>query len=312
MIFNHFHLRKSVSLAFLGALSLLAVACEGSSGGQASPEFLATAVRNPEQSLSVHIMARDVEVGERRLPVVVFMSDADQTRLDDRLQELSFAYRQIDDEEFEPLPGMKWRAWPARGGAYTAEPDFDRAGVWEVQVTLRESSGDRVGSAFLEVQQDSAAPGTGDNAPVTVTKTASTIEEVRQISSALEPDLRFYRISLDKALASGDPTVILFSTPAFCQTQTCGPQLATLGELADRHGDSMNFIHVEIFDNIREMLDTGDASIGEVAAPVTDWGLITEPWTFFIDEEGVIESRFEQFATLEELEEAADSLLAAG
>ena len=67
---------------------------------------------------------------------------------------------------------------------------------------------------------------------------------------------------------------------------------------------------MEIFDNIREMLDTGDSSIGRVAQPVEDWGLITEPWTFFVDVNGVVTARFEQFTTFEELSEAADSVLA--
>ena len=75
------------------------------------------------------------------------------------------------------------------------------------------------------------------------------------------------------------------------------------------HGQEIDFIHVEIFDNIREMLDTGDSTIGQVAQPVSDWNLITEPWTFFVDSDGVITARFEQFTTSAELYEAMDSLL---
>ncbi len=287
-------------------LVLAVVACGGSDDGSDSPPATADA------TLSVLLMARDVGVGEARLPIVVLLSDENRTRLNDRLDDLSFAYRHIDDESFVPLNNVVWREWPVRGGAYTTSTTLDRPGVWEVQVTLEEQGKKRVGSTFVQVEPESSAPAVGSMAPVTRTKTASTIDEVRQISSAFDPDTRFYSLSLDEALANRKPTVVLFSTPAFCVTQTCGPQLETLGELLDRHEGEIDFVHVEIFDNIREMLDTGNNNIGEVAQPVEDWGLITEPWTFFVDADGIITARFEQFTTLEELTEATNALLAAG
>ncbi len=291
-----------------GLILLLVTAACGSPEGSG---VLATAVRDSDESLSILLMARDVEVGEARLPVVVMRSDENRTRLDDRLEDLTFSYRLIDDEQFATLPGVIWRPWPVRGGAYTAAPDFDRPGTWEVQVKFSDDGTERIGSTFVQVEQNSSAPGVGDKAPLSVTKTASTVEEVEQISSAFTPDPRFYSISLDEALTNGKPTIVLFSTPAFCVTQTCGPQLETLAELRETHGERIDLIHVEIFDNIREMLDTGDSTIGEVAQPVTDWNLITEPWTFFVDSDGIITARFEQFTTLAELSEAASSLVSA-
>lgn len=290
---------------------LLLTACGSSSGNADNSGPLATAVRDSDQALSVLLMARDIEVADSRLPVVVLLSDENTTRLDDRLEDLSFAYRHVDDAEFRPLPGVTWHAWPVRGGAYTAAPEFDRRGTWEVQVKFDSGTGERVGSTFLQVEQDSSAPSVGDQAPLTTSKTASTVEEVEQISSAFTPDPRFYSLSLDEALTNGRPTVVLFSTPAFCVTQTCGPQLEVLGDLMEEHDDQIDFIHVEIFDNIREMLDTGDSTIGQVAQPVTDWNLITEPWTFFVDSDGIITARFEQFTTFGELSEATERLLAA-
>ncbi|MDA1296956.1 MAG: hypothetical protein O3B04_03005 [Chloroflexi bacterium] len=296
---------------FIIPLSLFAACGGSSSAGSGSPGVLATAARSAEDTLSVLLMARDVAVGDARVPIVVLLSDEDRTRLDDRLSNLSFNYRHADEESFSPLPGVVWRPWPVRGGAYTGAPEFSRPGVWEFQVSFDDGGRTRVGSSFLQVEQDSSAPGVGDAAPVTVTRTASTADEVRLISSAFVPDPAFYAISLDEALGNGRPTAVLFSTPAFCVTQTCGPQLEALGELRNLHGDRMDFIHVEIFDNIREMLDTGDSSIGRVAQPVKDWGLITEPWTFFVDANGTVAARFEQFTTLEELSEAAESVLSA-
>lgn len=309
---QNFRSARSVGFALSTLTLILVVACGGGSSESDDSGVLATAVSDAGSTLSILVMARDVEVGDSRLPVVVLLSDESSTRLNDRLDDLTFTYRHVDDEQFSQLPGVVWRPWPVRGGAYTGVPDFDRPGIWEVQVTLNENDNARAGSSFVQVEQNSSAPGVGDQAPLTVTKTAETVDEVRQISSAFNPDSRFYSISLDEALKNGRPTVVLFSTPAFCVTQTCGPQLDTLSGLMEQHGDRMDFIHVEIFDNIREMLDTGDSTIGEVATPVEDWGLITEPWTFFVDSDGLVSSRFEQFTTLDELTEATNILLGSG
>ena len=110
------------------AIATLASACGSSSG---SSEPLATAARDNTATLSLLLMARDIEVADQRLPIVVFLSDEDTTRLDDRLNDLSFAYRHADDESFRPMPDVTWRSWPVRGGAYTARPDFNRPGTWE-------------------------------------------------------------------------------------------------------------------------------------------------------------------------------------
>lgn len=300
------------SLALITITLLAFVACDGSSDTGSPNNPPGTTGRSASDSLSILLMARDVEVGDARLPIVVLLADEAGTRLDDQLDELLFTYRYAEEQVFEPLTAVDWRPWPVRGGAYVSEPHFDRPGIWEIRVSYQDSDRTRVGSGFLQVEEDSSAPGPGDNAPRTVTKTANTVDEVRQISSALDPDPRFYSISLDEALENGRPTVVLFSTPVFCTTQTCGPQLETLGELREVYSDSMDFIHVEIFDNVREMLDSGDRSIGRVAQPVEDWGLITEPWTFVVDASGIVHARFEQFTTFDELSEAVGSVLAAG
>ncbi len=310
---------RLASFIALFAVSIAAVACGTAEGSQPTATsmggmLLNTPAASPEDTLSVTVMTPlDVSVSTTRLPFAVFLSDADQTRLDDRLADLSFSFRHQDDASFQPLTQVEWRGWPTNGGAYVAHPQFDRAGIWEFRVELTEDGGHkRVGSTFVQVKEKSSAPEIGAPAPASVTKTASTVEEVRQISSALDPDPDFYSISLDKAITSGKPTIVLFSTPAYCTTGVCGPQLDTLGQVKDIYKDRINFIHVEIYDNIREMLDTGNQSIGELSQAVKDWGLVSEPWTFFIDSNGTVVDRFEQYTTFEELNEAVQRLLEQG
>ena len=49
------------------------------------------------------------------------------------------------------------------------------------------------------------------------------------------------------------------------------------------------------------MIEGGRPTGGLVAA-VDEWGLPTEPWTFVIDSQGLVQGKFEQFTTAEELE----------
>jgi hypothetical protein len=95
---------------------------------------------------------------------------------------------------------------------------------------------------------------------------------------------------------------VLFATPAYCQTATCGPQIEVVKELKDRLEDRMNFVHVEIYDNPDEI--QGDLSRGIVSPTVKEWNLPSEPWTFIVDSGGLVHAKFEAFTTQEELEEA--------
>jgi hypothetical protein len=294
-----FHSALPFPLIALLALFATALSC-GSSGDPFA--------NKDDQGLAVQVMnPLDLGVGQTRMPFFVFLPD--MTRLDDRLADMTFRYRGPDETAFTAVTGVTWRKWPVSGGAYVMNFDYDRPGIWEFQVTLRDATRERTGSTFTQVKASSSAPDIGDPAPSVSTKTASTVDEVRQISSAFSPDPGFYSVSLDDALKNGKPTVVLFSTPAYCNSGTCGPQLEALAQLKEGHADEVNFIHVEIWDNIREMQDTGNRGIGRVSPAVEAWGLISEPWTFFIGADGVIVDRYEQFATVEELQAALQRLL---
>ena len=48
---------------------------------------------------------------------------------------------------------------------------------------------------------------------------------------------------------------------------------------------------------------------GVLADAVTEWQLVTEPWVFIVDRNGVIRDRFEGIATGEELSESLQPLI---
>ena len=83
--------------------------------------------------------------------------------------------------------------------------------------------------------------------------------------------------------------------------------LEELSELKDRYEGRANFIHVEIFDNPHEI--QGDLSAAKTVPAAEEWGLPTEPWTFIVDQQGRVASKFEAFTTVAEIEEALAEVL---
>ncbi|MSQ08208.1 MAG: hypothetical protein EXR44_02770 [Dehalococcoidia bacterium] len=266
----------------------------------------AAPVQNPE--LNVISVGRDFRIGKNRLPLAILRLD--MTSVNDRAQDLQVTYQLSTGGSAKRLDDVKWRAWPVRNGVYVGYPEFDRAGAWEFTVTFNEGGRTLRGSAFVEVKEKTSSPAVGEAAPASETKVAFSAAELLQITSSASPVPSLYSLSLAAAVKSGRPTVVTFSTPAFCTTQTCGPQLGVINNLQLAHGNSVNFLHVEIYDNPREMLEKGDVSIGRVSRAVTEWGLGSEPWTFLIGSNGTIFARFEAFTTQDELESAIKAMLA--
>ena len=70
-------------------------------------------------------------------------------------------------------------------------------------------------------------------------------------------------MAIAEAIDAGLPLMVVFSTPAYCTTATCGPQLDVVKRLKVEYRDRMSFIHLEIYDNPDEI--QGDLSRGRVA-----------------------------------------------
>ena len=135
-----------------------------------------------------------------------------------------------------------------------------------------------------------------------------TLRTSPDLTTAYEPDAELYRVSVAEAVASGKLSVVVFATPAFCTSPTCGPQVDTVSELRVEHPDAANYIHVELYDNPQEI--QGDLSRAELVAAADEWGFTripgwtNESWVFVLDGDGIVRQRFEGFATLAELKAA--------
>ena len=209
--------------------------------------------------------------------------------------------------------------WPPEGsgrGVFVADIEFDVAGeatpqnpgLWELRISATRADGTEVETTTaVRVFSEPSTPVEGDPAPLSITPTANEAEDLTHITSALEPDPDLYQLSVHEALGEEKPLVVLFSTPAFCVSATCGPQLEILGQLKDRYTGRANFIHVEVFKDPH--LIQGNRTAAQQVPAVEEWGLLAEPWTFVVDRNGKVSSKFEQFTPLKVLEAALQEVL---
>jgi len=205
-----------------------------------------------------------------------------------------------------------FNSWPyGSRGSYTTDLSFDRIGFWTLKVEAQEN----LSSAKIQVEVTEGfdIPDVNSKAPLSKNRTISASDPIETLTSAIEKDPDLYSISIDQAISNPLPTVIVFSTPSFCTSPTCGPQLVSVQKLKSKYKPQVNFIHIEIYENPQEI--KGDLSHAEFSTTVIEWNLnnlpgwINESWVFTIDKKGYIVERFEGYATTYELEQSILSIL---
>lgn len=255
----------------------------------------------------VALASSDLAVGPNRFAFGVL--DANGTPVRTSSATATFVYLGTETQEVRAQVQADFVQWPeGRAGIYVANVSLDESGRWGVIVqVVDEEANVMVANTGFAVAEQSASPAIGDLAPKSTNKTVGDSSDLSDITSSREPDPELYGSTISEAAASGRPTVVTFATPAFCRTATCGPQVEVVGALKDRYEPKANFIHVEVFDNPKEMI--GNFDLGRISPIMDEWGLATEPWTFVLDREGRIASKFEAFVTEEELESALQAIL---
>ena len=211
-------------------------------------------------------------------------------------------------------------------GVYVTNVEFDEAGDWGVEIDGT-GDGESIGPLRLafQVLPPEQVLNVGDPAPKARQKIADDVADISEIESMFPPDL-MHDVTIADAVASGRPSVILLGTPAFCETQTCGPVMqSVMLPLYEKYNDRATFIHVEPYlleelrngigicavpafnaEFARQGLGEGGecpkASEEEIAAVGESWNLTTEPIIFVVDSQGTIAGKFEGIAGLEEVE----------
>lgn len=307
------HMAWTISISII-MMVLMACGSDSNSaddGGAENPTATSTVGPTPvveSGTAQIALASTDLSVGPNRLAFGLIDFQSGPIRDADVLISTFFLGGGRQEGPIQTARAL-WRSWPiGQAGVYTANFDFPEGGAWGIVVSFVDSSGaNRTVSAGLDVKVQSSSPAITKTPPKSVTKLASDFDDLHTMTSDLEPDPDLYAITVADALEVGIPLVVTFSTPAFCQSATCGPQLEVVKELKNSYRDRANFIHVEVYDNPSEI--EGDLSNARLVPAMIDWGLSTEPWTFIMDAEGEVAAKFEFFVTKAELEQALTAVL---
>jgi hypothetical protein len=182
---------------------------------------------------------------------------------------------------------------------HVAFPTFPRPGRYTA-VALAIVDGRLVSTrpTVLTVKRDSPVPDVGERAISVHTPTVDDVRgDIRSIETRTPPD-GMHRDDLADVLGKR-PVLLVFATPALCQSRVCGPVVDLAEQLRARRGEGAAFIHMEIYrDN--------DPNKG-LRPQVEAWRLRSEPWVFAIDRNGRIAARIEGAASYDELERALDA-----
>jgi len=186
-------------------------------------------------------------------------------------------------------------------GFYVAEVDLPAPGNW-LAVAVIDANGQRAaGQGAIPVKNKVVAP-VGSKAISGKTPVATGPSDLAKICTR-EPPCSMHYVSLDKAVASGKPTVITFATPLLCTSRMCGPvvdeQMLTFQKVGK---EKANFIHLEIYPQ---------RDVDKPAPLFRKWGFQSEPWLIVIDRSGTIRGRLgEGPVVASEIEAALTPLLA--
>jgi hypothetical protein len=183
---------------------------------------------------------------------------------------------------------------------YVARPQFASAGphmaVGLVRLDGRLVVADSVGA--LEIGAKNGPPDVGAKAIRVHTLTGADVGgELKKITTRVPPPTDMLNTDFADVLGK-KPVVLLFATPALCQSRTCGPVVDIAEQVRAQNGKGVTFIQQEIYQ---------DNNANKPVRPqVAAWHLATEPWAFIIDRHGRISSRFEGVFSTGELARAVD------
>ena len=188
-------------------------------------------------------------------------------------------------------------------GLYVTSLKFDQPGEWTIRATVLGDDGlPKKATLSFDVPEETHAPSVGAAAIPSHSKTTQDVERLSQLTTGSMQDEDLYQVTIADAIQSGQPTVIVMASPAFCTNAVCGPQVEVLRELKNEFPDQANFIHVDYYDNPEEI--QGDLDRAVLSPVAREWRLPSTEWSFVIDRDGVISGRFEGFTPLEELRQA--------
>jgi hypothetical protein len=210
------------------------------------------------------------------------------------------------DGKFGPeMPAMlHTEGLPPGRGVYVVEPTLTAAGNWRGKVAI-EGHGE-VELAFpVSANPDTPIVGTmGRDVPTPTVTATQGVDPLctRTDAKGKAAPCAFHQTSLDQVMGKGKPVIVMFATPARCQSRYCGPVLDQLIAVAPEYGDRITPIHVEIYRDLtsNDLVDATDTWLG----------VSGEPWIFAMDGTGKITGRLSGAFATDEIRTLIDNTLA--
>lgn len=264
-------------LSLLLVIGLLVAACSGSSAeGQlaTSPGSIGTG----QQRVMVAVI--DVSTGE-------LVSDPDLAPTAVLRDEIGSPLGEYDGEFVWTIPDAR--------GLYAFYVDVPGPATYQLDIDAGEYG--KLSPLGFDATDDPVQVAAGEAAPLSESRTLDDAP-IDDLTSDPTPVESFYEMTVAEAVQSG-PSVLIFATPAWCTSQSCGPMLDQVQDLQGEYPD-LNYVHVEVYENIHV---TNREDLILVPA-VQEWGLPSEPWLYVTDGSGTVTAAFEGAVSDAELQEA--------
>jgi hypothetical protein len=180
--------------------------------------------------------------------------------------------------------------------------DFDKEGAWLAVAMIKGKGGKLEASRVPSpvIGEFPRVPKVGERPPRITTLTAADVgNDLEKIDTRVPPD-QMHKVDFAEVLGK-KPIVLVFATPALCQSRVCGPVVDVAQQVADEYEPQADFIHQEVY--VENEVNEG------IRPQLKAFGLPTEPWTYLIGKEGVIKDRLEGAYGVDELEEAMRAIV---
>lgn len=242
-------------------------------------------------------------------PVALYLAPATNGRVTDGKVEGPFPARYESLDVKGPYQSETVAKDPDTArSVYVSSLKFPKEGQYAVVgVTRLDDRLVSTGPVAVDVREDSPVPDVGEAAPRIDTPTSEDVGgNLKEIDTRVPPSTMHEQSFAD--VVGKKPTVLLFATPALCQSRVCGP-VADIAEQVkqERGNEDVAFVQMEIFED--NEIKTGclerERSQKECFRPqVIAFSLPTEPWLFTIDRQGRVAARIEGAFSERELREA--------
>jgi hypothetical protein len=182
---------------------------------------------------------------------------------------------------------------------YVADVPFRKPGKWVVLGLFRLDNRLVGAGTTVNVVKKSPVPSVGDPAPKIDTPTKASVGGDLSKIDTRDPHDDMHDVNFADALGKR-PIVLLFATPALCQSRVCGPVVDIAEQVKHaRPKDDVAWIHMEIYNNNK---------ITDGYRPqFLRYHLPSEPYLFTVNRQGKIAAVLEGAYSAAELEKAVNA-----